>query len=84
MDKATALEVTRYMTELLRKEGTNVEQTILFGSCAMDEAHEDSDVDMLHALCLREYVSRAPILGLIPSSTSISFKASNAAVPIPN
>ena len=46
MDKATALEVTRYLTELLREEGLNIEQTILFGSCAIDEAHEDSDVDI--------------------------------------
>ena len=59
MDKATALEVTRHLTELLRKEGLNVEQTILFGSCAIDEA-ADIEHDCPRFLHLVDRPCKAP------------------------
>lgn len=46
MDKTTAIDVARYLTAILKARGMNIEQTILFGSCARDEAGEESDVDI--------------------------------------
>ena len=46
MDRTTAIEVAQYLTMLLKEAGISIDQTILFGSCARDEAHEESDVDI--------------------------------------
>ena len=46
MDKATAIEIAQYLSLLLEAKGVDIEQTILFGSCARDEAQEESDVDI--------------------------------------
>ena len=46
MDKRTAIEVAQHLTALLEEEGMDIDKTILFGSCARDEADEESDVDI--------------------------------------
>ena len=46
MDKKTAIKVARYLAARLADEGMRVDQTILFGSCAREEANEESDVDI--------------------------------------
>ena len=46
INKETAISAGKQFASLVRSEIDNEAQVMLFGSCAKDEAHEQSDIDI--------------------------------------